>query len=83
MKNNRVDKVIARALAYRPPPMPPSMPPPNKGGAPKGNRNAIKHGRYTAAMRALRAMVRARLNSARAAIMACDRDRASSKMTRP
>jgi len=27
-------------------------------GAPKGNRNAMKHGRYSAEMKALRAIVR-------------------------
>jgi len=40
----------------------------NKGGAPKGNRNALKHGRYRREMRELRVFVTARLRAARAAI---------------
>lgn len=42
---------------------------PRKGrGAPKGNRNALKHGRYAREMRELRAFVSARLRAARSAI---------------
>lgn len=45
------------------------------GGAPKGNRNALKTGRHTAAMKALRNMVRARLKRARAALAAVNKAR--------
>ena len=33
-------------------------PPANRGGAPKGNRNAVTHGRYTAERRAQRKRIR-------------------------
>ena len=39
-------------------------------GAPKGNRNALKHGRYRREMRELSEFVRARLRAARNAIAA-------------
>jgi hypothetical protein len=42
--------------------------PPNRGGAPSGNRNALKTGRHTARLLGLSKMVRAQLASARAAI---------------
>lgn len=40
-----------------------------KGGAPKGNKNALRHGRYTAARKAANAEFRARLRNARAVIL--------------
>ncbi|MGQ0740945.1 MAG: hypothetical protein ACT4OG_01430 [Alphaproteobacteria bacterium] len=44
----------------------------NRGGAPLGNRNALKHGRYRKEMRALGAMARERIQAARAAIAAAE-----------
>jgi hypothetical protein len=38
----------------------------NKGGAPKGNRNALKHGRYTAEIRDLKRRVRFTIRRAKA-----------------
>lgn len=40
----------------------------NRGGAPKGNSNALKHGLTTAVCRARRADVRARVRHAKAVI---------------
>lgn len=37
-----------------------------RGGAPAGNRNAVRHGRYTAPVLALRAVLRAELADLRA-----------------
>ncbi len=43
------------------------------GGAPKGNRNALKTGQYTRELRELRKLVRQRVRAARAAIAFAER----------
>lgn len=48
--------------------LPRPRPLPNRGGAPLGNRNALKTGLHTAGMRAQRARVRARVRAARRAV---------------
>jgi len=45
-------------------------------GAPKGNRNALKHGRDTGERRAIRRLVAGRLRSVRAALKAAEQLRA-------
>lgn len=59
--NSRLAKIAEAAL--RPVPKPKS-----KGGAPKGNKNALRHGRHTAELRARRARLADLRRSARAVI---------------
>ena len=48
----------------------PGVPPPHKGGAPKNNCNALKHGTHTRARRALFAEMKAHIAEGRALLAA-------------
>ena len=54
-------------------PTPPQAPQKRRAGAPKGNRNAFKHGRYSAEVLDLRRRIGAFLRRANAAAAAADR----------
>jgi len=54
-------------------PTPPQAPQKRRAGAPKGNRNAFKHGRYSAEVLDLRRRIRAFLRRANAATAAANR----------
>jgi uncharacterized protein YjcR len=69
-QNNRKGKIVEKQGAGNSPPV---LRAKSKGGAPKGNSNAFKHGRFTARAIALRKRIREHIRYCNAVVLAVER----------